>query len=105
MNLFHLFAMFGLAFFIKESNGPFDVMSKIRGWLLSNEYVGVFFYKLFDCIFCVGFWSGMVIGLLNRQFSPILFAWGFAGAGFSMLVNLWIESIYPLQEASHPTEE
>lgn len=115
--LLNLFAMYGLTFLIKEADGPFDICAKIRNKLINNKYVGVFFYKLLDCYFCTGFWSGIIVGLLSRVFDIKLILWGLAGAAFSFYMNSWITSIYyqeePLEvnndpkqhEDSHPPKE
>jgi hypothetical protein len=85
--LIYLLAIFGLAFFLKESDGPFDLMAKLRNALMRNKYLGVFFYKLFSCYFCCGFHCGYLIYLLinkNWQFN-LFICWGLAG-GVSCLI-------------------
>jgi hypothetical protein len=60
-------SIFGLAFLIKESDGPFDIMNKGRSWLLTNKYVGTFFYGLLNCYFCLGFHCGWLVYLLSAE--------------------------------------
>ncbi len=39
-------ASFSLSFLIKELDGPFDIISWSRNHLMTNKFVGPFFYKL-----------------------------------------------------------
>jgi hypothetical protein len=89
--IFLVFAIFGLAFLIKESDGPWGIMAWIRNQLIRNEYVGVFFYKLLDCYFCVGCHCGWIVYLLSAP----AFSWQFfvlytlAGGA----INLTLEAV------------
>ena len=84
-----LFAIYGLAFLIKDSAGPFDIMDKIRIWLMGNKYVGVFFFKLFDCYFCVGCHCGWIVYLLSHESYKWQFfvLWTLAGGIISLIMN------------------
>lgn len=62
-----IFFIYGLAFLIKDSDGPWGIMSWMRNKLMQNKFVGVFFYKLFDCYFCVGCHAGWMAYLLHSQ--------------------------------------
>ena len=66
--IINVLAIFGLAFLIKESDGPWGIMSWMRNRSMANKYVGVFFYKLFSCYFCVGFHCGWIVYLLRAPF-------------------------------------
>lgn len=92
---FYLLAIYGLAFFIKNSDGPFDFMSDIRNYLMQNSFVGVFFYNLFSCMFCIGMHCGYIIYFLaNESYAWNMFsmvAWSFAGGGFSFIMNSFVE--------------
>lgn len=93
--ILYLFATFGLAFFIKEKDGPFDLMNKIRVYLLSNKYVGVFFYKLLDCYFCISFHTGWIIYLTTQKewHLNLLFCWALAGAVGSLILSKLLERL------------
>lgn len=65
--IIYLLATFGIAFAIKESDGPWGIMSWLRNKLMTNKYVGVFFYKLLSCYFCTGFWTGIIAYLLSQD--------------------------------------
>ena len=96
MIIIYLLAIFSLAFFFKESDGPFGIMNKIRSLLMNNKYVGVFFYKLLSCNFCIGCWAGgAVYGLY--YFNLILPLWFLAGGslylGGSILLQ-YLNKIY-----------
>lgn len=84
-----LLAIAGLAFLIKESNGPFDIMATIRNKLMTNKYVGVFFFKLFECYFCVGCHCGWVVYLLSHQSYKWQFfiLWTLAGGIVSLMMS------------------
>lgn len=90
-----LLSIFGLTFFLTQSDGPFGIMSWARNKLIDNETVGVFFYKLFICPFCCGCWSGAVIYLLsseNYSFG-MLWTYVFAGGAISYLGSLVCEAL------------
>jgi len=90
MNLvISILAIFGLAFLIKESDGPWGIMSWMRNKLMANKYVGVFFYKLLSCYFCVGFHCGWIVYLLQADSYKIQFfiLWGLAGAAVSLILD------------------
>lgn len=90
-----LIAMYSLSFFIKETPGPFDLMSRLRNWLMINKYVGVFFYKLFSCYYCVGCYSGLIIYLLANDVWSIkeCLIWMLAGGAISFIINAIVERI------------
>lgn len=84
-----LLAIFGLAFAIKESDGPWSIMSWLRNRLMANKYVGVFFYKLLSCYFCVGFHCGWIVYLLrgiNYNFQFFIL-WGLAGGVICLILD------------------
>jgi len=82
-------AIFGIAFLIKESDGPWGIMAWLRNKLVSNKYVGVFFYKLLDCWFCTGNWAAWAIYLLTEQSYKlnIIFVWGLAGGSICLILS------------------
>lgn len=85
----YLLSMFGLTFLIKESDGPWGIMAWVRNKLMTNKYVGVFFFKLLECYFCVGFWAGIAVYLLSpRPWEVnILICFGLAGGATSLILN------------------
>ena len=84
-----LLSIFGLAFLIKESDGPWGLMSWLRRQLMANKYIGVFFYKLLDCYFCLGFHCGWIVYLLQGE--PyrwhFLILWALAGSAISLIMD------------------
>ena len=92
MNIVSLLAIFGLTFFIKETDGPFGVMNWLRNQLMNNKHVGVFFYKLFSCYFCLGCHASYIVYLLQTpQANWSLFdcvVWIFAGGIFSYIADV-----------------
>jgi len=84
-----LLAVFGLAFLVKESDGPWGVMAWIRNRLMQNKYVGVFFFKLFDCYFCTGCHCGWIVYLLSHETYNIqsFILWTLAGGTISLILD------------------
>lgn len=94
--LITLLAIYGLAFLLKDSAGPFDLMDKMRIWLFHNKYVGTFFFKLFDCYFCLGCHCGWVVYLLshdswNWQFFML---WTLAGGAISLILDALLTKLH-----------
>ena len=87
--LIYILAIYGLAFFIKESDGPWGLMGLLRNKLMSNKNVGVFFYKLFDCYFCLGFHCGWLVCLLSGEswYPNLLICWGLAGGIICLILD------------------
>lgn len=87
--LIYICAIFGLAFFLKESDGPWGLMASARNTLMTNKDVGVFFYKLLDCYFCLGFHCGWFVYLLQAQtwHFNLLICWGLAGGIISLIFD------------------
>ena len=81
--------MFAFSFLIKENDGPFNILAKLRIFLLQNKYVGVFFYKLLSCYFCVGFYGGIATYLLYETTWKInlLIMWGLTGSTVSLIFD------------------
>ena len=100
--LIYLLAMFGLAWIAKES----DLFATSRNWLMQRS---AFITRLLSCWWCVGFWSGVAIYLLQTSvatfeaFSPFEWLiWGCAGSAASALGNAVYER---LTWVEIPTEE
>jgi len=93
----YLLAIFSVAFLIKESDGPWGIMSWIRNKLMSNKYVGVFFYKLLSCWHCTGTYAGLIIYLIATPFNKLdvrLFVlWALAGGALCYIINLILEKL------------
>jgi hypothetical protein len=84
-----LLAMYAISFTIKEVDGPWGIIGFIRNKLMQNKYVGVFFYKLLNCYFCVGFHSGWIVYLLAHDIWKVNFIilWALAGAAISLIID------------------
>jgi hypothetical protein len=84
-----LIAIYGLAFLIKESDGPWGIMAWARNRLINNKYVGVFFFKLFDCYFCIGCHCGWIVYLLSQDNYKIqsFILWTLAGGAISLILD------------------
>lgn len=86
-----LLAMYGLVFLIKESDGPWNLMSRFRNALMRNKYVGVFFYKLLSCWFCAGCHAGYIVYLLYTPFHNWAIGnfiiWSLSGGTFCIIIT------------------
>lgn len=96
MTLLIILAIFGLAFLIKDSNGPFDIMSNLRRALMQNKYVGVFFFKLFECYFCIGCHCGWIVYLLSHEHYSWQFfiLWTLAGGTISLIIDALLSKLH-----------
>ncbi len=87
-----IFAIFSLSFLLKESDGPWGLMAWFRNKLMSNKYVGVFFYKLLSCWHCTGTYSGAIIYLIANPFHTWTIGnfvlWSLAAGGISFTFNI-----------------
>lgn len=59
---FLYFLLFSYALVIlARIDGPFDVVRKTRMVLINHTgSMGPFFYKLLECPYCLGFWTGLI---------------------------------------------
>lgn len=93
--ILQILAIFSLTFLIKESDGPFGIMNWARSVLMSNKYVGVFFYKLFSCSHCVGSHAGWIVYLLSYD----IWSWNYfiiymlAGGAISLMLSAVLEKL------------
>src|SRR5574337_953154 len=92
-----LLSIYGLAFLLKDSAGPFDLMDKMRIWLFQNKYVGTFFFKLFDCYFCLGCHCGWIVYLLSHESYSFQFfiLWTLAGGVISLILDGLLAKLHP----------
>lgn len=84
MNLYFLFAIFGLAMLMQDS------IVRERLTTLSWVWASAFFLRLFQCSLCMGFHSGWLCYLLlldgPTRWNHMLF-WALVGAGFVQMVK------------------
>lgn len=87
--LIYVCAIFGLAFLLKESDGPWGLVAKGRNLLIGHKKVGKFFYDLLDCYFCLGFHCGWIVYLLSAEPFHLQFIilWGLAGGTISLTLS------------------
>ena len=83
-----LCSFYAITFIAKQS----ILFDKPRIWLIRKS---VFFYYLFECWFCTGYWAGLIVYLLSfsqfdfREF--ILF--GLAGASVSYIIDIVLQRL------------
>jgi len=83
-----LLAIYGLVFAIKETDGPWNIISRCRTWLMQLPLVGVQFYKLLSCYFCTGCWAGLAVYLMTQEHYKLGWAVCYALAGGAICVIL-----------------
>lgn len=91
--LIYAFAIVGLAFILKETDGPWGLVALARNKLLANKHVGAWFYKLLDCYVCLGFQCGWIVYLLSAEPFRVQFIllWGLAGAGIGLTLSMLLK--------------
>lgn len=93
--IINILAIISIVFCIQNISGPFGILSKIKNILMTNKYVGVFFYELFECPYCLGFHAGYIVYLLSLEsfkFTQMII-WGFVGAFVSYVSTLLINRL------------
>jgi hypothetical protein len=75
------FAIIGLTFILKYG----EILYSVRQFLCNNSR---YFTKLFDCALCLGFWSGLVIGMMTGE---NLYIMPFFGAAVSFFADVVLE--------------
>jgi hypothetical protein len=89
MTILSILAIFSISFAIKEIDGPFGIIAKSRNRLMSLPRVGIFFYQLLECYFCLSCHSGWMVYLLSTPIAawtpPNLILWIFAGGMIGIL--------------------
>lgn len=93
--LLSILAIYGLSYFIRNLSGPFNIFGLIRNYLLTNRFVGLFFYKLLDCPWCLGAHCGYLIYIMNCEIFKIVdfFTWLLAGAAIVAILDLAINRL------------
>ena len=85
-----IFAIYGLAFLLKESDGPFGAINWLRRTIFNLPWgIGVFFIKLFDCYFCLGCHCGWIVYLLTAATPTWQFfiLWMLAGGTICLILD------------------
>lgn len=73
------FAIIGLTFILKYG----EILYSMRQFLCKNSR---YFTKLFDCALCLGFWSGLAIGMITGENLVIMSLYGSAVSFFADVV-------------------
>lgn len=85
-----ILSIYALSFTIRNLPGPFNIFGILRNWFMRLPFfIGVFFYQLLECSWCVGFHSGYIVyAIYNHHlyFSDFLI-WGLAGAAISAIMD------------------
>jgi len=89
-------AIFGLAFLCKESDGPWGIIAWTRNRLMQNKFVGLFFFKLLECYFCLGFHCGWIVYLLHENDYKWQFfiLWGLAGGVIGLTLDALLNKLH-----------
>lgn len=94
--IINIVAIWALAFMLRETDGPFNLISRGRNYLFRNQYIGTYFYSLLQCYFCMGAYSGAFIYLLSQSEWSIsgMMLWMLAGSGIAYIINGLVERLY-----------
>jgi len=89
-------AIYGLAFLIKDSDGPWGIMNWMRRTLMGIKFVDVFFFKLFECYFCVGCHCGWIVYLLSHHtwHWQFFILWTLAGGAISLIMDALLARLH-----------
>lgn len=92
-----IFSIFSLSFLIKETDGPWGSVAYIRNFLIKDDFIGVFCYKLLSCYYCLGCHVGYIIYMLYTTYNNWTFCnfilWSLAGGAISFIMNLIVEKL------------
>jgi hypothetical protein len=96
MILLIILAVFGLAFAIKEADGPWDLVSKWRNLMMRIPVIGPQFYKLLDCYYCLGFHCGWIVYLLSAETCKWQFfiMYALAGGAGSLILSAILDRLH-----------
>lgn len=95
--LLTLFCIAGLAFAVKELEGPFGLLSKLRNLLSRLPLIGTTIFHLLSCNFCLGLWCSAAVYLVTNPFNTPNFSdfmvWTFGGAMFNSVFSKFVENL------------
>jgi hypothetical protein len=91
-----IFAIYGLAFAIKETDGPWNIVGRCRNWIMKLPVVGVQFYKLLSCYYCTGFWAGLAIYFMTQESYKLGWAvcWALAGGAACLIIDALLSKLH-----------
>ena len=86
--MYHLLSCLGLMFILKYGS----IFKSLRDFLSARSDV---FKELFSCSLCLGFWSGLVVGILTLKDCAVgeYIALPFASAAFCNIVDMLIDKV------------
>lgn len=105
MGLKETLFLISLSYLIQNFSGPFGLISKFKHLLIINKYVGSFFFKVFDCTYCLTFWLSIPLYfIISENYSimdwlhfSLISAWG------ALIIDLY--AVKPMKEAIYPKEK
>lgn len=92
--IINILAIYALSYFIRNLSGPYNLFSLFRNKLMTFPLVGVFFYKLLDCPWCLGFHSGYMVYILESGADfkiKYLILWGLVGSSVVAIIDSIME--------------
>jgi hypothetical protein len=95
-NLILIFAIYGLYFGVTQTNGPWNIVSNWRNFMIRIPWIGVQFFKLISCPYCAGFWSGLAIYFLTQQCYtlPWSLCWGLTGGAVCLIFDVVVNYLH-----------
>lgn len=97
MIVLNILAIYTLSFVIRNLPGPFNSFGIIRNWFMRLPFfIGIFFYQLLECPWCIGFHCGYFIYLLtsfNHIQLNFFLLWGLAGSAIVAIIDQALERL------------
>ncbi|SRR5260370_18874284 len=89
-------SIYGLTFAIRQTDGPWNIVSHWRNWMMRLPIIGVQFYKLLECAYCTGWWSGLIIYFLTQETYKWQFfvLWSLAGGTISLIIDALLSKLH-----------
>ena len=93
--LIALLAIFGLAWTLKDADGPFGIIARWRNLMMRIPFLGPAFFKLLDCYGCLCTSCGVAVYLLTEQSYKLGWAicWAFAGCATGLLIDALLSKL------------
>lgn len=88
-----LITSLSITYAVKNLNGPFNMFGIFRNFLFKIPILGVEFFSLFECSYCVGFHVGWITAMLFNFNIQNILAMGFIAALCSLVLEMWIDSL------------
>ncbi len=99
-SIFYILAIYAVSYIIRNLSGPFNIFDLVRNQIVSNKYIGVFFYNLLSCPWCIGFYCGCFVYLLSFSIFNVsgMLVWALAGSAVVAFLDIVYDNLINSQE-------